>query len=391
MATLGIFTVKSLHLHEGRYYTYGGFGRYLSSIRGHFERTVLIAHVRHAPPRPGDYEISQAALQVVGLPPIRNELQSLLTMPVQFWRCWKASALFDLAHARMPDYTGVVGAIVCHLRGKPVFCQIVDDWAVLGRATPWRKKRGLGILLKLHFALYDWCERAVSRGQLVFAQGETCFEKHRRRSDCRLVISSAHTEDDLRAPVARFTRPPFRLLTVARLDSVKNQELGIAALAELRKGGEAWELVLVGDGSRGDFLRSEAQRLGVAGHVIFVGKVTHGAALWRYYDEADAFLLTSRSEGTPKAVLEALARGLPVVASAVAGVPNLLGQSERGLLFPDNDVDALVTAVRRLRNDPALRERCAAAGYEFARSNTVDEQTRVTLNAVFAKWPRFQR
>ncbi len=388
MATLGIFTVKSIHRHEGRHYTYGGFGRYLGTIRTRFDHTVLVAHVRDAPPRPGDYEIPPGRLDIIALPPLRNELEALFTLPVQLWRCWQAVPRFDVAHARMPDYTGVIGALVCRLRGKPVFCQIIDDWALLARKTPWTKKYGLGIGLKLHLWLYDWCERLVCRGQLVFAQGSTCHEKHRGTADSTLVFSSSHALEDIRVPRPRFLNGPPLILNVARLNAVKNQKLLIDTLAWLRRQGETWRLRLVGQGPHRASLKEQARRLGVDDVVEFTGEIAHGDSLWRHFDEADVFALSSLSEGTPKVVLEAMARGLPVVATAVSGVPDMVPDGERGLLVHQPDVASMAAALRRMRDDERLRSACVARASTFARENTVERQIDQMLAKVFARWPQ---
>ena len=206
------------------------------------------------------------------------------------------------------------------------FCQIVDDWSVQARATPATRKYGLGLLMKLHLYVYDAMERLACRGQLVFAQGQSCFDKHRRHSACELVLSAAHHFGDIVAPPRRFQRRPFTILNVARLTGVKNQQLILQALGRLLAEGEDWRVKLVGEGPSLDALRAKVSELGLHERVEFVGQVQRGADLWRHFDAADCSVLCSRSEGTPKVLLEAMARGLPIVASAVGGVEESLGQ-----------------------------------------------------------------
>jgi glycosyltransferase involved in cell wall biosynthesis len=150
-------------------------------------------------------------------------------------------------------------------------------------------------------------------------------------------------------------------------------------------------VVFVGQGPRRKPLEAQARELGLQDHVTFAGQVQRGAALWRYYDEADCFVLSSRSEGTPKVLLEAMARALPIVASNVAGVPTSVKHGERGLLFEDNGVDGLVAALRCVAADRNLRARMVANAHPFCAEHTVERATARMLDKVFARWPHLFR
>jgi glycosyltransferase involved in cell wall biosynthesis len=391
MAILGIFTVKKVCWHNGQYYTYGGFGEYLAAMRTSFSRVLLIAHVRNVVPPKGHYLIPPGDdLKVIHLPWVRSELGTWLTMPFVFWRAWRASGEIDVAHARMPNHTGVIGAFLCRIRGVPVFCQIIADWYIEAQRMSITRKYGLGLAMKLHLYLYDLMERAVCHGQMVFAQGQTCFDKHQEHSDCELVLSTAHHLNDIVLPTRRFQQRPFTILTVARLTGVKHQELTLRAVGRLCSEGEDWKVVFVGEGPRREALEVLAHELGIHARVSFAGQVERGADLWQYFDTADCFVLSSRSEGTPKVLLEAMARGLPIIASKVAGVPTSVTHEERGLLFKDDDLTGLVASLRRIAAEPSLRERMVANAHEFCIEHTVEKATNRMLDKVFSTWPHLE-
>jgi len=119
--------------------------------------------------------------------------------------------------------------------------------------------------------------------------------------------------------------------------------------------------VLAGDGEvRGD-VESLAQELGVGDRVRLLGYVDDISS---WYSRFDAFLLTSANEGTPVVAIEALAAGVPVVATTAGGTATVVDDGETGLLAPIGDVAGLAAHLRRLRDEPELR---SALGLEGAR------------------------
>lgn len=148
---------------------------------------------------------------------------------------------------------------------------------------------------------------------------------------------------------------PPRVLTVGRLKPPKDFSTLLRAVALLRPG--ACRLVVAGAGPDRSRLAVEAEALGIAGDVEFLGERDDIAAL---LDGCDVFVLSSRSEAMPMSVLEAMAAGVPVVASAVGGVPEAVG--EAGLLVPAAEPAALAAALARVAGDAALRDRLGRAG-----------------------------
>jgi glycosyltransferase involved in cell wall biosynthesis len=133
----------------------------------------------------------------------------------------------------------------------------------------------------------------------------------------------------------------------------------LEALALARAEHDDLELIVGGAGAI-ERARVEARRLGVADSVEFLGWVgpQEREALFR---RADIFALPSRNEGLPMSVLEAMARGLPVIATPVGGVPELIDDGVNGILVPPGDAQALARAIARLASDPAARAALGAA------------------------------
>ena len=159
-----------------------------------------------------------------------------------------------------------------------------------------------------------------------------------------------------RAPVS--AEPPLNLLAVGRLSREKGFALLIDAVAQLRTEGVSLNLRLVGDGP----LRSdlEAASRDISECVTLTGELPP-AAVREELGRADIFCLPSFSEGLPVSIMEAMAAGVPVVTTWVAGIPELAENGVTALAVPPARADALADALRTLSADPALRQRLAEA------------------------------
>jgi glycosyltransferase involved in cell wall biosynthesis len=113
-------------------------------------------------------------------------------------------------------------------------------------------------------------------------------------------------------------------------------------------------------------LAAEARRLGLVDHVEFRGAITDMTAV---YASAEILVLPSDWEGTPNVLLEAMATGMPVLATRVGGVPGLVRDGENGLLVDVEDEESLACQLQRLVEEPELRRRLGTAGAEFVRSH----------------------
>jgi glycosyltransferase involved in cell wall biosynthesis len=151
---------------------------------------------------------------------------------------------------------------------------------------------------------------------------------------------------------------PVRLMSVGRLVYQKGLDLGLRSLADLKD--LHWEWIIVGDGPQVDALRALSGELGLEERIRFTGWLSHDQLL-EWYHQANMFLFPSRHEGMPNAVLEAMASGLPVIATRIAGNEELVAHGETGILVNPEDVDGLRIGLRRLMTDESARRRMGEA------------------------------
>jgi glycosyltransferase involved in cell wall biosynthesis len=156
---------------------------------------------------------------------------------------------------------------------------------------------------------------------------------------------------------------------VGRLSHEKGPDVMLEALAALPNEPEA-RLAMLGDGPQLGALQAIAGRLGIAGLIHWVGAVPNA---YRFFRAFDAFALSSRTEGTPLVLLEAMGAGVPIIATRVGGVGDVIG-SEEGLLVPSENPVALSTALHAVLMDGAASQRRAAlASARLAREFGLDE------------------
>jgi glycosyltransferase involved in cell wall biosynthesis/uncharacterized membrane protein len=250
----------------------------------------------------------------------------------------------DIVHANSSK-AGVLGRLAAFVAGVPVRIFTVHGWA---------------------FAAYDgfagrlylWADRVVRPlTTLVICVSHRERELGLRTRACaseRSVV--VHNAVDLRAFRVAATRGESpQIISVGRFAYPKDHVTLVRAMASVESDFRA---IFVGEGPDQPALANEVRRLGLAPNVALLGARSDVPDLLA---GADVFVLSSRSEGLPMSVLEAMAAGLPVVATDVGGVSELVLEGETGLLVPRGDTTALAQALERLLRDEDLRRRMAAS------------------------------
>jgi glycosyltransferase involved in cell wall biosynthesis len=174
----------------------------------------------------------------------------------------------------------------------------------------------------------------------------------------------------------------FVVTTVGRLTEIKQQSLFLQMARLLAQRSPCFRFLLVGDGELREQLERHAAELGIAQLTRFLG--------WRgdlenVYGATDVFVLTSRNEGTPVALIEAMASGVPAVSTAVGAVRDVVASEQLGVLVPFGDPDQLATAVDGLAKEPARRAEIGAAGRAFVRERFDRQRLLTDVSALYSR------
>ena len=204
------------------------------------------------------------------------------------------------------------------------------------------------------YRLYERCMSLFTRTGIAVSQGEQQRILNKGlmpASKLRLIPNGVTLPQ---AVVSAVAGPPYRVVSISRFDYVKNNGFIIPLLQELRRRNRLgdFHIVAVGDGPDKESIAERAHAEGLADAITFTGATPEPHV---FLQGALCYFSSSRWEGMPLAVLEAMAHGLPVVASAVVGNRDIVADGETGLLYPLDDAIAAATALCRLADSEQER------------------------------------
>jgi len=276
-----------------------------------------------------------SAKSLIGVPEFARELQRDRPAVFHAHLTWPLASFYPLAAAVLARVPAVVATF--HLFPPGSFRRrSLFQARLLGR--------GVGRAIAVSQAIADLVVDVLGwpADKVTVIRNGVSIERLQRSRDPALRQALTAGSDD------------FVFLTTARLDAQK----GLDVLLRAARSVNGARFVIVGSGPERARLEAEAATLGLGGRVVFLGQRDDVPALLA---ASDAFVLPSRFEGTPLALLEAMAVGKPVIASAIPGTDEVVVDGESGLLVSSGDSSGLASALRRIVDAAELRTRLGAA------------------------------
>lgn len=302
------------------------------------------------------------------------------------WTIWRLGRRADVLFVNGLAFESVLANMALR---KPLVMKVVGDLA-WERATNWGwtcddfetfQKKRYGLRIELLKALRSWWTRRADRIIVPSRYLARWVEGWGVPEDKLVVIYNAAEPADGVEPLPVPLTTPVRAVTVGRLVPWKRVDGLLEALAEVPELG----LVVVGDGPERPRLERLARDLRVSDRVYFAGQRSKKEALG-LMAACDLFVLNSTYEGLPHVVLEAMALGLPVVATAVGGTPEVVRDKEVGILFSKKNGEVKVVLAQLMR-DSVLRCRLNEmaqrwASKKFSRENMVVQTEGLLLGLI---------
>jgi glycosyltransferase involved in cell wall biosynthesis len=375
---LGVYTDYHYWKDGDAYYAERAFFTFITQLAGMVDHLVLFGRLN---PKPGrsHYRVPDE-IDFVPLPFYMSQADAgaaLRAMARSLRRFWRALDRLDAVWLLGPHPLAIAFALMAAVRGKKVFLGVRQDMPVYVRS----RHPGKRWMMASAWAL-EWTFRLMAMRFPAVVVGPQLAHNYRRARRLMTLSVSLVGEDQIVDPHEAAARVwnggELRILTVGRLETEKNPLLLADVLARLHEQDHRFRLLVCGEGPMSAELSERLRELGVADHAEMLGYVPITAGLLDVYRSSHAFLHVSWTEGLPQTLFEAFAAGLPVVATAVGGVPDAVGDA--ALLVEPGDPEAPAAQLLRLAEDPALRGRLIESGVDRVRGHTLEAESRRVLD-----------
>ena len=256
----------------------------------------------------------------------------------------------DIIHAHW-SFCGLIGGIVARLCGVPSITTL------RGSDVRWAAKNFF------FRKIIQWC---IKLNTQVVTVGEDLADQVRQWVPAvqKRIAVIPNGIDECFYAIQKRSAHVNAVTVIGNLIASKKVDVVIRAFESIKGKDNRLRLVVIGDGPEMNRLRSLAQQLLIEDRVVFTGQLAPDQVV-KQLAESLLLVLASKSEGRPNVVLEAMAAGVPVVASDIGGVRELLGNNERGLLFPAGDVAQLARCINIVVEDPDLGCRLANSASQW--------------------------
>jgi glycosyltransferase involved in cell wall biosynthesis len=344
-------------------------------VGAHFERLLLFGRSTESE-SPADYILDED-VELASLPYYDSvaDLRGLFRVAHETAiAMWRSLDRVDRVWVFGPHPFALVLAGLSVVRGRTVILGVRQDTPEYYRARL-PSRRWLPALAAIR--LLDLTFRVLGRRVGVTVVGRAVAGRYGAENVnvFPMTVSLVRTADVARAPPDLEWSGTIQLLTIGRLAPEKNPFLLLEVLAKLDANQPGrFRLTWVGRGELAAEVDAYAAELGVAGIIQRLGYVPHGPELFDLYRTSHVFVHVSLTEGVPQVLVEAVAAGIPIVATDVGGVRDAVADGRAAVLVPPRDVDAVVRAVETIVEDPGLRSRLAVARPRAPQASTLEHE-----------------
>jgi len=288
----------------------------------------------------------------------------------------KEIASSDIVFMRMPTFFASLGYHFIRVDQKVILYLIGDIKEALPLMAP-RVKWLAPIFTK-------YCRKIAKRADFASFMSQVLIDRYGK--DCSNAIISnncRYPRDVIVKERSAETNVPPRIVSLGRLSIEKGHHILFEAISILKEKMDI-RLDIIGVGKIRQQLEQLADKLGISSNITWYGRVASGQPLFGALRRCDTFVLSSFIEGMPSTIPEAMSQGLPIVATDVGGVRDILLNGQAGLIVPPGDSKALAEALERSITDIDLRKHLIKQSLEQAEANCLENQAGKLVDGITA-------
>jgi glycosyltransferase involved in cell wall biosynthesis len=336
---------------------WGGAQRYVYDLAAGLPKDRFEVMVVHGPAGALTEQLGLAEIKSVSLPSLGRDVKIWSDIRTFFalWRLFKREKP-DIVHLNSSKI-GAMGALAGRLARVPKIIYTAHGWAFNERRLAWQLK----LITFIHWLTVIWCHQVIT-----VAKVEADQVRHWRKTAGKFVTiyngiepapllyrDTARERLSMRDPDLSPYRRDFWLGTIAELHPNKDLFTAIGAIKLVTKQYPEIRFVIIGSGEQREVLEKLISELELTHNVFLLGPLPQAA---HYLKAFDIFLFNSRKEGLPYAILEAGLAALPVVATTVGGIPEIIENGQTGVLIPPEEPAATAEAIFNLMANGLERE-----------------------------------
>lgn len=363
---------------EGGLYIPGFLGIFIDSLATEVDQLTLIMHEGAAENYPGaDYKLKEKNIKFANLGSPKPAWHRSF-FPGKTFKDTPSKIDCDCIIVRSP--TPLATSFTKYFPKQQVFFMVVGDY--VEGADHLKSSTFRDRVIFRYLQIFDKQFNKVIRKSKILVNSPALLKKYKSIAlKASLINTTTISDNDINKVEKEIDKSKeINLLFTGRIDPAKGLFELVEATAALNKKYKRVVLNIVGWEDQQEKpveskLNQTAEKLGIKENVIFHGRKKVGPELFSYYQNADVYVLPSYHEGFPRTIWEAMAKGLPVVATTVGGIPEFLESEKNCLLIPPRDVEAIVDNVELLIENPERRKSIVAGAYERVAEVTLEKQT----------------
>ena len=330
---------------NSNYETSGGFPLQIKAMSNLFSETYLLCGLRNKYRLNNLTPLTGTNLNIFPIeePPFSGHLRKisiLFWLPFNIKKIWSLIKHSDAVHILIPGDIGLVGLIVALIIKKPIFVRHCGTW---------------GNDFTITDKFINWLlPKIANEKNIIMATGGGAEVPEKRNSNIKWIFSTSITKiewNSLHKKSKWETGSKLKMITVGRLSKKKNTESIILSLVKLKDKIPLFHLDIIGDGEEMDRLKEITSKLSLNDKVTFHGNKNHRQVL-DILSKSHLFLFpTNVKEGFPKVMVEAMACGLPTIASRVSVIPYLI-ENCCGIILENTSPESILKATNAMIENP---------------------------------------